>query len=80
VNAILLMLARPLIEAAVTAFGRVILDFLKAWQANADAKALGRAQAINQASEKALHVEREMGAIDLPEQDELLRRLREGTA
>lgn len=78
--AILTALARPLIEAALLAFGRTLTDMLRAWRANEDAKALGRAEAVNAAHENALQVERDMNAVGLPEHDELLERLRSGTA
>lgn len=79
-GSVLTTLAGPLIEAALSAFGHIILDFFKTWQATADAKALGRAEAVIQANEVAIRVEREMGAIAVPEYDEMLKRLREGTA
>lgn len=78
--AILTALARPLFEAALLAFGRTLTDMLKAWRANEDAKAFGRAEVVNAAHENALRVEREMGAIEVPERDDLLERLRSGTA
>lgn len=67
-----------LIEAALSAFGRVLLDFFRTWRASEDAKARGRAEAVQNATLEALKVERDMGAVDLPERDELLKRLREG--
>lgn len=79
-QAILLLLARPLIEAALSAFGHVLLDFFRTWKASQDAQALGRAEAVRDAAAEALKVERDMGAVALPERDELLKRLREGMA
>lgn len=79
-NSVIAVLARPLIEAALSAFGHIIMDFFKTWQANADAKALGRAEAVIEASEVAFEIERQMGSVALPERDELLERLRRGDA
>lgn len=79
-RAILLLLTRPLIEAALSAFGHVLLDFFRTWKASQDAQALGRAEAVRDATTEALKVERDMGAVALPERDELLKRLREGMA
>ena len=67
-----------LVEAALSAFGRVLLDFFRTWKASEDARARGRAEAVQDAALEALEVERDMGAVELPERDELLKRLREG--
>jgi hypothetical protein len=77
---LLLLLGKPLIEAAISAFGRVLLDFFRTWKASEDAKALGRAEAHRDATVIAAEAEREMGAVDLPERDDLLKKLREGLA
>lgn len=69
-----------LIEAALSAFGNVLLDFFKTWKASEDARARGSAEAVRDAVLEALKVERDMGAVELPERDDLLKRLREGLA
>lgn len=69
-----------LLEAALSAFGNVLLDFFKTWKASDDARARGRAEAVQDAAVEALKVERDMGAVDLPERDDLLKRLQEGLA
>ncbi len=79
-SALLQILGRPLIEAAVSAFGHVMLDFFRTWRAGIDAQARGRAEAVAEAATEVARVERDMGAVSLPERDELLKRLNEGTA
>lgn len=69
-----------LTEAALSAFGRVLLDFFRTWKASQDAQALGRAEAERDATKVAAEVERDMGAVSLPERDDLLKRLRDGLA
>lgn len=77
---ILKLLARPLIEAAVSAFGQVLLDFFAAWRAREDAKALGRADAERDAMLAAEAARGRMeGVMELSE-DDVVRRLREGKA
>jgi len=69
-----------LVEAALSAFGNVLLDFFKTWKASEDARARGRAETVQDAAVEALKVERDMGAVEMPERDDLLKRLREGLA
>lgn len=79
-NAILIALTRPLIDAALSAFGHVLLDLFRTWKASADAQARGYAEARADAAREAARIERDMGGVGLPETDDMLRRLREGTA
>lgn len=76
----LAILAKPIIEAFLSAFGHFVMDAIRTWKASHDAQALGRTEAERDAARVAAEVERDMGAVDLPERDELLRRLREGLA
>ena len=77
---ILALLARPLIEAVVSAFGQVILDFFAAWRSHEDAKALGRAEAERAASVAAQAAMDRMEGVMVLSDEEILRRLREGKA
>lgn len=79
-QAILLLLTRPLIDAALSAFGHVLMDFFRTWKASEDAQALGRAEAVRDASLALAEREREMNAVEMPERDDVLRKLREGKA
>ncbi len=75
-SAILALLARPLIDAFLSAFGRVVLEYLRTWKASEDAKALGRAEAGREATETVLRVEREMNTVEQPSMGDLLKKLR----
>lgn len=77
---ILKLLAQPLIEAAVSAFGQVIIDFFASWRAHEDAKAAGRAEAERAAVIAAEAVEDRMEQVMPLSDDEIIRRLREGKA
>lgn len=77
---ILKLLARPLIEAAVSAFGQVVLDFFAARRAHEDAKAVGRAEAERAASVAAEQARERMDAAPLLTEEEILKLLREGKA
>lgn len=79
-QALILLLARPLVDAFLSAFGHFVMNALRTWKASEDAQALGRAEAVRDAAKVVADVEREMGAVELPERDELLKRLREGLA
>lgn len=79
-QAILLFLARPLIDAALSAFGHVLLDFFRTWKASQDAQALGRAEAERDAAAKAAQIERDMSAVEMLEREDVLKWLREGKA
>jgi hypothetical protein len=79
-GAILALLARPLIEAAVSAFGHVLMDFVRSWKASQDAQARGRAEAERDAAVAVARVEREMGGVDVPSLREMLNRLKDGSA
>ncbi len=79
-QALLALLAKPLIDAALSAFGRVIMDMIKAWQVEHAAREAGRASAVIAAHEQALAAERRMSEVQVLTEDELLRRLREGDA
>lgn len=76
----LALLAKPLIDAFLSAFGHFVIDALRTWKASQDAQALGRAEAERDAAAVVIQVEREMGGVQLPERDELLKKLREGMA
>lgn len=77
---ILKLLAQPLIQAAVSAFGQVLLELLQSWRAHESAKAEGRAAAERAAVIAAEDARKRMDAADLPDKAEILRRLREGEA
>jgi hypothetical protein len=79
-QAILALLARPLIEAVVSAFGQVLLDLFASWRSHEDAKALGRAEAERAASVAAEQARQRMDAVPLLTEDEILKLLREGKA
>lgn len=77
---ILLMLARPLIEAAMAAFGQFLLDLLAARQSHEDAIARGRAEAERAALAAAEAARLRMEGVPTLTDEEVLRRLREGKA
>jgi hypothetical protein len=79
-GAILALLARPLIEAAVSVFGQMILQYLATWKASQDARARGRAEAEREAATAAAKVAAEMGEVAEPEIGDAIRRLRDGLA
>jgi hypothetical protein len=79
-GALLALLARPLIDAAASAFGRVLLDFLKSWLDAHAMKQAGRAEAERDAAVAGAQIEHDMDAVEMPDLHELLRRLGEGTA
>ena len=79
-GAILALLAKPLIQAAISAFGQVLIDLLQSWRAHESAKAEGRAEAERAAVIAAEDARRRMDAAELPDKAEILRRLREGDA
>jgi hypothetical protein len=79
-GAILALLARPLIQMAVSAFGQFLLDAMKTWMADRNAQALGRAEATRDAAVVAAKVEQEMAEVPEPDIAELLKRLRDGEA
>lgn len=79
-QAILLLLARPLIEAAVSAFGQVLIDLFASWRAHEDAIARGRAEAERAAIVAAEAVEDRMEQVMPLNDEEIIRRLREGKA
>jgi hypothetical protein len=80
VGAILTLLARPLIQAAVSAFGQVLLELMQSYLAHQSARAEGRAAAERAAVLAAEDVRKRMDAAELPDKAEILRRLREGDA
>jgi hypothetical protein len=80
VTTILTALARQLGHTALSILGHLLLDIFKSWQAAGDARARGRAEAMRDMTADAIRVEQGMADIALPERDEFLRRLREGTA
>lgn len=77
---ILKLLARPLIEAAVSAFGQVLIDLFASWRAHEDAKAVGRAEAERAAVIAAAAAMERMEEVMVLSDEEVLRRLREGKA
>lgn len=79
-SAILALLMRPLIEAAVSAFGQVLLDFFNTWRSREDAKALGHAEAVQAAAIAAEQAADRMEAVMPLSDEEILKRLREGRA
>jgi hypothetical protein len=72
------MLARPLFDAAATAFGQVLLDMFKTWRTTEDARRFGRAEAERDAALAASHALRDFEAVPLPSRDETLTALRRG--
>lgn len=79
-QAALLLLARPLIEAAVSAFGQVLIDLLQSWRDHEDAVALGRAQAGQDAAIAADAARQRMDNVISLTDAEMLSRLRKGDA
>lgn len=79
-GAILALLAKPLIQAAISAFGQVLIDLLQSYRAHESAKAEGRAAAERAAIIAAEDARRRMDAAELPDKAEILKRLREGDA
>lgn len=79
-QAILALLARPLIEAAVSAFGQVLIDLLQSWRAHEDAVAVGRADAERAALIAAQAADARMEAVMPLSDAEIAKRLREGKA
>jgi hypothetical protein len=79
-GAILTLLMRPLIEAAVSAFGQVVMDLINAYLARQDAKALGHAEAVQAATAAAEAARDRMEAVMPLSDEEILKRLREGQA
>lgn len=69
-----------LLEIFLSVFGRVIIDAIQTWKASEDARALGHTEAVQDAALEAIKIERDMGAVELPERGDLLKRLREGLA
>ena len=79
-QAILALLARPLIEAAVSAFGQVLIDLFQSWRDHEDAVALGRAQAEQSAATAAEAARVRMDNVIPLSDAELLAKLRKGDA
>jgi len=79
VTAILAALGRHLANTALSVFVHLMLDAFKSWQASEDARARGRAEVVRDMTAAAIKAERDMAEVELPEHDEVLRRLREGT-
>lgn len=79
-TSILALLARPLIQAAISAFGHVALDFMKAFMADRKAQALGRADAQREAAIAAAKAQMAIEDTPEPEDAELIKRLRNGAA
>ncbi|HTD75198.1 MAG TPA: hypothetical protein VK652_16845 [Steroidobacteraceae bacterium] len=79
-QAILALLARPLIEAAVSAFGQVLLDLFQSWRDHEDAVALGRADAVQAAAVAIQAAEQRMANVPLLSEEEIMKLLREGKA
>lgn len=77
---ILKLLAQPLIEAAVSAFGQVLLDLFASWRAHEDAIARGRADAERAAVIAAEAAQDRMEQVMPLSDEEIIRRLREGKA
>jgi len=79
-QAILALLARPLIEAAVSAFGQVLLDLFQSWRDHEDAVALGRADAVQEAAVATQAAADRMANVPLLSEEEIMKLLREGKA
>lgn len=79
-QAILALLARPLIEAAVSAFGQVLIDLFQSWQSNQDAKALGQLRAEQAAATAAEAARVRMDNVIPLSDAEMLSHLRKGDA
>ena len=79
-SSVFLLLARPLLDALLSAFGRTLLDMLGTWQARSDAMALGRATANSDVAKRTAEAIAAMGDVSELSDDEMLERLREGKA
>lgn len=79
-GAILSLLMRPLIEAAVSAFGQILLDFFNTWRSREDAIALGHAEAVQAAAVAADAARTRMDEVMPLSDDEVIKRLMEGKA
>lgn len=79
-GAILALLARPLLDALLSAFGQVLIDLLASWRSHEDAVARGRAEAERAALIVAQAAEDRMAKVMVLSDEEMLRRLREGKA
>jgi len=79
-GAILALLARPLLDALLSAFGQVVLDLFASWRSHEDAKLAGRAEAERAASVAAEAARAHMDEVAALSDDEMLKRLREGRA
>lgn len=77
---ILKLLLRPLIEGAVAAFGKVLLEYWNTWRSREDAIAVGRAEAERAAGIAGEQARDRMEEVMSLSDDEILRRLREGKA
>lgn len=74
------LLARPVIDAAVSAFGNFLLGMFQTWQTAADNQALGRASAERDAAIASIQITQEFEAVPLPTQSEAVNALRNGAA
>jgi hypothetical protein len=79
-QAILALLARPFLDALLSAFGQFLIDSLGAWRSHEDAVARGRADAERAALIAAEAARSRMEGVGELTDDEVLRRLREGKA
>ncbi len=79
-GAILALLARPLLDALLSAFGQVIIDLFASWRSHEDAVARGRADAERAAMLAAEAALSRMEGVPSLSDDEVLKRLREGKA
>jgi hypothetical protein len=79
-SAILALLARPFLDALLSAFGQVIIDLFAIWRSHEDAKLAGRAEAERAASAAAEAARARMDEVAALSNDEMLKRLREGKA
>lgn len=79
-GAIFAALARPLLEAVLSAFGNFIIEMVNSWRLQQEAEAKGRAEAVAEAALEATRVGQEMTDVPLPSDDDVLKRLGDGTA
>jgi hypothetical protein len=79
-QAILALLARPFLDALLSAFGQFIIDALGAWRAHDDAVARGRADAERATLIAAEAARQRMEGVGHLTDAEVMQRLSEGKA
>lgn len=79
-RAILALLARPFLDALLSAFGQVLLDFFASWRSHEDARLAGRAEAERAAILAADAARQRMDSVPVLTDEEIAKLLREGKA